>query len=183
VSERPEKTGLFTNSDGRRTSLRGAWSSHFQREGELDLTAVAVVVRRTMALFVANRCHTPDRRPANDGRRPARGGGHVTTACTDHRESARQRIQDRVWTPDLPAPARGGHRVIGSGTALHVFDVENVVSGRRVGFVRYSRQVRTRSRGFATLDSSPRTVRPRRTGPCKEPAKPANGLARKRPSV
>src|SRR4051794_31203198 len=38
VSERPEKTALSTISDGRRTSLRGAWSSHYQREGELVVT-------------------------------------------------------------------------------------------------------------------------------------------------
>ncbi len=71
VAEWPEKTGLLTVSDGRIVSLRGASSSHYQRECELIFTAVAEGGRGSMAHLVANRCHTRfTRSRAHPGARP-----------------------------------------------------------------------------------------------------------------
>ena len=42
VSEWPENTGRLTASANRMVPLRGASSSHYQREGEPEFTAVAV---------------------------------------------------------------------------------------------------------------------------------------------
>src|SRR4051812_5796616 len=59
VSEWPENEGRLTASSGGTVRLRGASSSHYQREGEPVFTAVAGGDQGPMAHSVTNRCHPP----------------------------------------------------------------------------------------------------------------------------
>ena len=61
VSKWPEKRGSSPFSEGSNGSPREAAGSPYQREGELNFTAVEESGRGPMAQFVSNRCHTPIR--------------------------------------------------------------------------------------------------------------------------
>ena len=73
VSEWPENTGRLTVSDGRMVPLRGASSSHYQREGEPVFTAVAEgaegqwpILSRIVAIPVVGVAREPSPSPQQD---------------------------------------------------------------------------------------------------------------------